>query len=113
MSGLRSSVTITVVTVRAGSSLTMTRRNGSTGGDYLRRGPVSTRPVHRSGAKTTARTSCPVVCELHVVARIGFPTYGEEIRMSDKIDEMKGPTKEAAGALKDDDDLKREGKADQ
>ena len=33
--GACSSVTITVVTVRAGSSLTMTRRNGSTGGDYL------------------------------------------------------------------------------
>jgi uncharacterized protein YjbJ (UPF0337 family) len=33
--------------------------------------------------------------------------------MSDKFDEMKGRTKEAAGALTDDDDLKREGKADQ
>jgi uncharacterized protein YjbJ (UPF0337 family) len=33
--------------------------------------------------------------------------------MSDKFDEMKGRTKEAAGALTDDDDLKREGKGDQ
>ena len=33
--------------------------------------------------------------------------------MSDKFDVMKGRTKEAAGALTDDDDLKREGKADQ
>ena len=33
--------------------------------------------------------------------------------MSEKIDEMKGRTKEAAGALTDDDDLKREGQRDQ
>ncbi len=34
--------------------------------------------------------------------------------MSDKrIDEAKGRAKEAAGSLADDDDLKREGKADQ
>ena len=33
--------------------------------------------------------------------------------MSDTFDEMKGRTKEAAGALTDDDDLKREGKGDQ
>ena len=44
---------------------------------------------------------------------MGFPDYHEEIGMSDKFDEMKGRTKEAAGALTDDDDLKREGKADQ
>jgi uncharacterized protein YjbJ (UPF0337 family) len=33
--------------------------------------------------------------------------------MGDKIDEAKGRAKEAAGALTDDDDLKREGKLDQ
>lgn len=33
--------------------------------------------------------------------------------MSDKMDEAKGRAKEAAGALTDDDDLKREGKMDQ
>lgn len=32
--------------------------------------------------------------------------------MSDKFDEMKGRAKEAAGALTDDKDLKREGKVD-
>jgi uncharacterized protein YjbJ (UPF0337 family) len=33
--------------------------------------------------------------------------------MSDKMDEAKGRAKEAAGALTDDDELKREGKMDQ
>ena len=33
--------------------------------------------------------------------------------MTGETDELKGRTKEAAGALTDDDDLKREGKADQ
>jgi len=33
--------------------------------------------------------------------------------MEDRIDDMKGRAKEAAGALSDDDDLRREGKADQ
>jgi len=32
--------------------------------------------------------------------------------MSDKTDQIKGRTKEAAGALSGDDDLKREGKVD-
>lgn len=33
--------------------------------------------------------------------------------MEDKMDEMKGRAKEAAGAATDDEDLKREGKIDQ
>jgi uncharacterized protein YjbJ (UPF0337 family) len=36
----------------------------------------------------------------------------EEIRMSGKIDEMKGRIKEAVGDLTDDQDLKDSGKAD-
>jgi uncharacterized protein YjbJ (UPF0337 family) len=36
----------------------------------------------------------------------------EEVNMDGKADDMKGRAKEAVGDLTDDDDLKREGKAD-
>jgi uncharacterized protein YjbJ (UPF0337 family) len=40
--------------------------------------------------------------------------WGREIDiMSGKVDELKGRAKEAAGALTDDDKMKREGKIDQ
>lgn len=39
---------------------------------------------------------------------VGYPT-----RMAEKMDDLKGRVKEAAGDLTNDDDLKREGKVDQ
>ena len=42
-----------------------------------------------------------------------MPAVHSDAMSDSNIDEAKGRAKEAAGALTDDDDLKREGKADQ
>jgi len=46
---------------------------------------------------------------------VGYPDWRvkkERIKMTEKIDEAKGRTKQAAGDLTDDEELKREGKID-